>query len=276
MAVALIATGAAAAEWPGAGEAPSAQTQLTGGAWSRQAVLNIRDQAVSRSEERTPLAPTTRPAKPKPPPAPEPQPAPEPLEVVDHLFMTAALNVWSGPGESYTLLDVLPFGTKVPVTGEVVDDEWAEIVLDGESHWVNADYLSSEKPETETDEVTSSGGISDAPCASGSSVEEGLTPDAVRVHRAVCAQFPEVTSYGGLRGDGEHAEGRALDIMVTGSLGDEIAEWVKVNYSSLGVSEILWSQQIWTVERSSEGWRYMEDMGSATANHYDHVHVTVY
>jgi hypothetical protein len=39
---------------------------------------------------------------------------------------------------------------------------------------------------------------------------------------------------------------------------------------------VIWSQQIWTVDRGSEGWRYMEDRGSTTANHYDHVHVTVY
>jgi hypothetical protein len=44
----------------------------------------------------------------------------------------------------------------------------------------------------------------------------------------------------------------------------------------LGVSEVIWSQRIWTVERSSDGWRWMEDRGSDTANHYDHVHVTVY
>ena len=55
-----------------------------------------------------------------------------------------------------------------------------------------------------------------------------------------------------------------------------IAEWVRANHAALGVSEVLWAQQIWTVQRSSEGWRTFEDRGSATANHYDHVHVTVY
>ena len=60
------------------------------------------------------------------------------------------------------------------------------------------------------------------------------------------------------------------------SLGDAIASFVKANYRELGVSEVIWSQQIWTVERASDGWRWMEDRGSATANHYDHVHVTVY
>jgi resuscitation-promoting factor RpfB len=124
-----------------------------------------------------------------------------------------------------------------------------------------------------------SGGISEAPCPSGSSVEDGLTANAVSVHRAVCAQFPEVGSYGGLYpgDDGEHGVGRALDIMVSDlSLGDAVAAWVRAHHARLGVSEVLWSQHIWTTQRSSEGWRLMEDMGSATANHYDHVHVTVY
>ncbi|MGH8775923.1 MAG: hypothetical protein ACRDWI_12375 [Jiangellaceae bacterium] len=39
---------------------------------------------------------------------------------------------------------------------------------------------------------------------------------------------------------------------------------------------MIWAQRIWTAERSSDGWRWMEDRGSDTANHYDHVHVTVY
>jgi hypothetical protein len=44
----------------------------------------------------------------------------------------------------------------------------------------------------------------------------------------------------------------------------------------MGVSQLIWQQHIWTVQRGSEGWRAMEDRGSTTANHYDHVHVTVY
>jgi hypothetical protein len=58
--------------------------------------------------------------------------------------------------------------------------------------------------------------------------------------------------------------------------GWEIAKWVRANAKELGVSEVIHAQKIWTVQRSSEGWRWMEDRGSATANHYDHVHVSVY
>ena len=60
------------------------------------------------------------------------------------------------------------------------------------------------------------------------------------------------------------------------SVGWDIANWTRANASTLGVSEVIYSQKIWTVQRSSEGWRSMSDRGSATANHYDHVHVSVY
>jgi hypothetical protein len=64
--------------------------------------------------------------------------------------------------------------------------------------------------------------------------------------------------------------------MISGDAGWEVAEFVRANAGDLGVSEVIYAQKIWTVERSSEGWRYMEDRGSTTANHYDHVHVSVY
>lgn len=196
--------------------------------------------------------------------------APEPA---GSKYVTTELNVRTGPGEQYDVLTVLPTGAEVTVTDET-RGVWAEIIRDGESRWVTAEYLANEKPEVEPE----SGALSDAPCSTGSSVESGLTPDAILVHRAVCAEFPEVTSYGGLRpGDpDEHGTGQALDIMISGSTGDAIAEFVQANASELGVSEVLWEQQIWTVQRASEGWRWMPDLGSITANHYDHVHVTVY
>ncbi len=189
------------------------------------------------------------------------------------MFVTAALNVRTAPDQTADVVTVLAVGTKVGVTG-TESGSWAQIIYDDAPRWVSAEYLSTTAPPPEE---AASDEISYAPCESGSSVESGLTPDAIRVHRAVCAEFPDVDSYGGLRSDGEHGEGRALDIMVSsGSLGDAIAAWVRDKYKELGVSEVLWAQQIWTVERSDEGWRPMEDRGSATANHYDHVHVTVY
>ena len=95
--------------------------------------------------------------------------------------------------------------------------------------------------------------------------------------RAVCAKFPAVKSYGGYRpGDsGYHGSGRALDIMISGEAGWEIARWARANAGSLGVVEVIYEQKIWTTQRSGDGWRSMSDRGGATANHYDHVHLSI-
>lgn len=189
-------------------------------------------------------------------------------------YLTADLNVWTGPGERYRLTTVLPTGDAVKVTG-VEHGPWAQVIHDGRLRWVRAAYLVKNEPDAD---VTASGGVTMDPCPLGTGVEAGLTSDAVLVYRSVCARYPQITSYGGVRpDDGEHGTGQALDIMVSDqALGDEIADWVRANASALGVSEVLWAQHIWTVERSSEGWRLFENRGSATANHFDHVHVTVY
>ncbi|MFW6091777.1 MAG: SH3 domain-containing protein [Actinomycetota bacterium] len=198
-------------------------------------------------------------------------PSPEPT-VTGEMYVTAGLNVRAAPSLDAEVLTVLPRATKVAVTSET-DGAWVQIIHDDTVAWVSGDYLSEEKPPPED-----TGGLSYAECEHGSEVESGLTPDAIRVHRAVCAEFPGITEYGGWRsGGGEHSAGRAIDIMVSNqSTGDAIAAFVREHYQELGVSQVIWWQQIWTVERADEGWRWMEDRGSATQNHYDHIHVTVY
>lgn len=233
----------------------------------RASPVPVRVAPISRSEDRVRL-------EPKPP------------EVVGHLFSTTVVNIREFPSEGARLLGSLEWAEKIPVSG-VTRGEWAEVVLDGKSAWVFSDYLAKKKPrpepEPEAEESTAPSaptlpaGLSMAACASGSDVESGLVSNAVAVHRAVCGAFPSITEYGGVRpDDDEHGTGQALDIMISGDAGWEVAEYVRANAGDLGVSEVIYSQKIWTVQRSSEGWRWMEDRGSTTANHYDHVHVTVY
>jgi hypothetical protein len=282
MAVALIPVAVDAR--PDANEAASATVVMDSAtaAATAAAVEDLadveRETRVSRSTRERVPAPTETPT-PTPEATPTPEPTPEPT-VVDHRFATAALNVRVAPARDADVITVLARGAEVGVTG-TTDGAWVQVLHDGSPAWVNGDYLASSPPPKETAQPEptaqkSSGGLSSAPCPTGSSVENGLTSAAIAVHRAVCAQFPQITSYGGLRpGDGgAHGQGRALDIMVTGSLGDSVAAFVRENYRALGVTEVIWKQRIWTVERASEGWRPMSDRGSATANHYDHVHVT--
>ena len=66
----------------------------------------------------------------------------------------------------------------------------------------------------------------------------------------------------------------AADFMVYSNdiLGDNVAKAVIYNAARFNVEYVIWKQLIWIVGGS--GWRAMEDRGSPTANHMDHVHVS--
>ncbi|WP_113700395.1 coiled-coil domain-containing protein [Nonomuraea lactucae] len=116
---------------------------------------------------------------------------------------------------------------------------------------------------------------------------EGLTQRMISVRAAVMQNFPMPYGVGCLRpGDpGEHGKGRACDFMITGGgrmaagadadRGDALAEWLIQNGSRLGVMYIIWKQRYYDI-RSGGGWDPMSDRGGVTANHYDHVHVSVF
>jgi hypothetical protein len=282
VALALAVTGVVAA---GSGAAEPQTVALPAAVRTTNTPTVDRARAVSRSDFREALpsptptkAPSSAAAAPKaeaaekPKPKPKAEPKPPSLTVVDHEYTRVDLNVRAENDADSKLLTVLDTGSRLSVTA-TVRGAWRYISYRGEGAWVKNQYLVDKKP------AAVKAGISSAPCKSGSKVESGLTPDAVRVHRAICARYPSVTAYGGVRADSlpEHPSGRALDSMISDSdTGWAIAKWVRANAKQLGVSEILYAQHIWTVQRSSEGWRTFSDRGSATANHYDHVHVSVY
>ena len=116
----------------------------------------------------------------------------------------------------------------------------------GKSRWVTDGYLSEDKP------LGVGAGLSMAPCPY--SGESGLTSNAVFVFRSVCNAFPQITSYGGWSSHGEHASGRAIDIMVSDvALGTAIAEFLRAHSSELHLYDILWRQHIWTPVRARRG-----------------------
>ncbi|WP_292604052.1 hypothetical protein [Nocardioides sp. REDSEA-S30_B4] len=187
------------------------------------------------------------------------------------LWTTAPLNLWTEPGEKAKKVGTIAAERKVLVTGRELYGR-DEVVVDGKARWVTQGYLQEEKPETGPAAASAN-----ASCTNGTSVPAGVSPNIAAVHRAVCAQFPSITSYGTFRsGGGDHGRGLAVDIMVSGELGWQVAEFVRANAGQLGVSYAIYSQRIWSVERGGEGWRPMSDRGSATANHYDHVHVSTF
>ena len=227
----------------------------------------------SRSATRGPVpttdgSPETADTPADPPAEAAPEATPEP-EVVGSRYTEVALKVRKTPDADADVVTVLDAADKVKIT-DVTEDGFRQIIYKDKPRWVKAEFLSKSKPE-----ASASGGLSTAPCASGSGVEGGIGANAIAAHRAICARFPQVTAYGGYRGgSANHSSGRALDVMVSGAAGWEIANWARANASALGITEVIHAQKIWTTQRAGDGWRGMSDRGSATANHYDHVHLS--
>lgn len=114
-------------------------------------------------------------------------------------------------------------------------------------------------------------------CTNGSTVPTTVSADIVALHRAVCIQFPEVYSYGTYRETCpitcDHHDGKAVDIMVSGEEGWLIAQYLTSTAALYDINYLIYEQQIWETDRPY--WRPMDDRGSITANHFDHVHVSV-
>lgn len=221
-------------------------------------------------------------------------------------WTTTSLRVRAEASSSGQEVTVLSKGAKVRTTG-IKHNGWAEISLDGKNRWVSGEYLTSTEPKPVAPRSTSgqgsdssgsnsqSGGSqsasanseSVAPTGGGGSCRtqlSGLTSRARTLHNAMCANFPQITSYGGVRADAypAHPSGRAIDAMIPNwqsasgnGLGWSVANWLRGNAGTYGISEIIFDQTIWTSQRSGDGWRSMSNRGSATANHRDHVHVAV-
>jgi len=98
------------------------------------------------------------------------------------------------------------------------------------------------------------------------------------------ATFGSMPIYCWRGGGGDHAQGRACDIMMAPggtypgpeatARGWQIAEWLRANAVALDVDYVIWQGRIWIRELAAQGWRPYNGYG-ATAGHYDHVHVSV-
>ncbi|WP_433223909.1 coiled-coil domain-containing protein [Microtetraspora malaysiensis] len=116
---------------------------------------------------------------------------------------------------------------------------------------------------------------------------DNITPRTRLMKEQVSKNFDLKFTVGCYRAEndgGEHPLGRACDFMMSSggsmpspgmkALGDSVAAWVIKNGSKLGVKYVIWQQRIYNL--GSPGWRTMSNRGGVTANHYDHVHISMY
>jgi hypothetical protein len=115
-----------------------------------------------------------------------------------------------------------------------------------------------------------------------------LTPRMIQVRDEIDRRFGPFPAIGCYRpgNDGEHPLGRACDFMLSSGgvmpsgpwvqRGYDLAAWAQANASRLGIMYIIYRQRIWDIRMASSGWVPMQDRGSITANHFDHVHISVF
>lgn len=190
-------------------------------------------------------------------------------------YATTTLNIWKASSGSASLGEI-PRGTAVAVVGNVTGGR-AEIVHNGALRWVTARYLSATAPGASGGSDGNSGENLDKGGSSGLNKTNASTKKIVR---HIWANYPAIKTMYGWRRDvtPDHPAGRAVDVMIPNyrsnkALGQEIANYYRANASEFNISYIIFNQQIWSTERSREGWRNMSSRGNDTANHKDHVHI---
>ena len=239
------------------------------------------------SKPRTPAKPArpTTPAKPKPS-------TPATPKVTGVRYATTALDIRTASGSSSRTVGEVTTGTALSITGVTANGR-SQIVYRGQTRWVTSKWLSANKPGTTkpaASKKTKSGKTSTPSSpgnwnklmAGGSEGLSGLRPSAKGLVNNVLQNFPQINTIYGVRPHDpypDHPSGHAIDLMLPNyksneALGWKMAKYYQAHASELGVSYIIFHQQIWSVARDSEGWRHMEDRGGDTANHMDHVHIT--
>ena len=106
---------------------------------------------------------------------------------------------------------------------------------------------------------------------------------ARQVRNFLKAKF-NIAEVGGYRaGDDDgtghgHGSGLSADFMVDKATGDKLSAYVAKNMKALGVYYQIWEQRYYMAQNNIYGpantWNLMPDRGGATANHYDHVHIS--
>ena len=112
--------------------------------------------------------------------------------------------------------------------------------------------------------------------------DAGLTDHTRQMRHFIMTKF-NVKVAGGFRHDDDgtghgHGSGMAVDFMADKETGDKIAKYMQRNFKQLGIYYIIWEQKyfmnIANIYGPANRWNLMEDRGSVTQNHNDHVHVS--
>jgi uncharacterized protein YgiM (DUF1202 family) len=185
------------------------------------------------------------------------------------LYINATgVNMRSAADVESSKVTVLNYGAELVASG-TKKNNYSSVIYDGKVRWVYTQYTQSKAIDT-TQNL-------------GSSSLNRLERYGKAAVLEVRENFPQIVTIGGWRSSSsyssDHPNGRAIDIMIPNykknkALGDKIADWVIKNGNRLHVTYQIWYQRNYRMTRGS--WTKMENRGSDTQNHKDHVHVSFY
>ena len=126
----------------------------------------------------------------------------------------------------------------------------------------SADGGATGEPASSTTTTTTG----EKPASGGNPDAEGILPQSRPLYDSIMADHPDLT-IGGFRVDDYHEhDSGALDVMTSD---EAVAKSVRDKAFAMGAPYVLWQQQQWNADGSVSK---MEDRGSPTQNHMDHVH----
>ncbi|OKI13128.1 hypothetical protein A6A08_16735 [Nocardiopsis sp. TSRI0078] len=114
---------------------------------------------------------------------------------------------------------------------------------------------------------------------------DGATPRMAAIRDEIILNVGSPYEVGCARSSNDdHGTGQACDFMVSvigthpsaenRAAGDAIAQYAIDHVDRLGVKYVIWEQRIW--HSTNRQWVAMNNRGSVTENHYDHVHISSY
>lgn len=182
---------------------------------------------------------------------------------VSTLYATAAVPVLGKADAGADVLATVPTGTALRGTtsdGKATSGAFTAVVWNGTVAWVES---------------------AKATVSLGSTSLDKLEPNGKAAVMEIRAKFPQIVTIYGWRASSDyssdHPNGRAVDFMIPDyknnkALGDTLAQYFIDNLPRLNGTYVIWRQRIWTPYNGK--WKAMEDRGSDTANHMNHVHVS--
>ncbi|MBB6120430.1 coiled-coil domain-containing protein [Nocardiopsis algeriensis] len=201
----------------------------------------------------------------------------------ESVYSDAAVLSYLGQSQSEEIADLIEIRDEAELVADELNTELQdaeELIDELEGKREEIEEKIRKYEEEQVPETQGTGAIPDSAVGGGWSQ---TTPRMAAIRDEIIRSVGVPYSVGCWRGTADdHGEGRACDFMVsTGggyptadnqAWGTQIAQYAIDNADRLGVEYVIWEQQIW--HTANRQWKWMEDRGSPTQNHYDHVHIT--